>query len=85
MQLSRRQAKFVNRVREVCRNNYDAGGDIIIETYSDEEILEQFKSIKEVRDFIGLRVEDETNKRWGEDDDPELARLKRFEKAEWTE
>lgn len=30
--------KFVAAVRALCREHYEAGGDWIIETYTDEEI-----------------------------------------------
>ena len=80
--MTNEQLEFVRAVRGMCAKNYDNGGDVIIECYSDAEILAEFKTLNEVKSFCGLRLENATNKRWGEDNDPELAALERF--GEWS-
>jgi hypothetical protein len=73
------QQAFVDEVKRVCTDNYEAGGDTIIECYTDEQILKEFKTMDEVKDFCGLQVESALNARWGDDDDPELERSEAFE------
>lgn len=72
------QIEFVDSVYALCEKNYSNGGDDVVEGFTPVEILTEFKSLNEVREYCGLRVEDATNKRWGEDSDPELARAERF-------
>lgn len=69
---------FVKRVKELCSRNYERGGDIVIETYTDEEIVANFKDLEAVRETCGLRIEQQLNTRWGEDTDPQLEALERF-------
>jgi hypothetical protein len=76
------QIEFVDSVFALCEKNYSAGGDTVAECFTPEEILEQFKTLDDVRSYCGLRVEAEANARWGEDTDPELARLRAF--AKWN-
>lgn len=54
--------------------NYSAGGDVIIECFSDREIMEEFEDLDDVKTYCGLKVEAELNARWGEDDDACLKR-----------
>jgi hypothetical protein len=77
------QIEFVDSVFALCEKNYSAGGDTVAECFTPTEVLEQFKTLADVRDYCGLRVEQEANARWGEDTDPELERLKAF--AKWQE
>jgi hypothetical protein len=72
------QKAFVREVRAVCELNYEVGGDEIVECFTDEEIVEQFKTLEEVKDYCGMQVEQALNTRWGEDDDPELKRAEAF-------
>lgn len=80
--MTNEQKEFVVQVRKMCQENYAAGGDTIVECYSDDDIVAQFKTLDEVRDFCGLKVEQELNTRWGEDSDPQLKRMKAFD--EWN-
>jgi hypothetical protein len=70
------QIEFVDQVYVICEENYEKGGDRIVECYGPEEIIEDFKTITEVREHCNLMVEQELNARWGEDNDPELSRGK---------
>ncbi len=73
-----KQLEFVNSVFLFCEEHYSAGGDTVVECFSPKEILAEFSSIDDVREYIGLRIEQELNARWGEDDDPQLARAKEY-------
>ena len=74
------QIEFVDQVYAICEENYENGGDRIVECYGPEEIIEDFTTIAEVKEHCNLMVEQELNARWGEDDDPELKRLEDFKK-----
>lgn len=78
------QIEFVDSVYALCEKNYEAGGDTVAECMEPNEVLEQFKTLDDVREFCGLEVEQAANCRWGEDTDPELERLKRFDEG-WKE
>lgn len=78
------QIKFVDAVFELCERNYDNGGDTIVECWEPSEILAEFSTLNDVKQFVGLQVENATNKRWGEDSDFELKVLRRFEN-EWQD
>lgn len=75
------QIEFVDSVFEVCERNYSRGGDVVVECYTPEEILDEFKTLNDVREFCGLKLEQAANCRWGEDTDPEVERLDAFK--EW--
>lgn len=76
--------EFVDSVYAICEEHYDCGGDVIVECYEPEQVADEFKHIGEVRNFCGLIVENATNKRWGEDSDPEVVRSEQF-RREWGE
>ena len=73
------QIAFVDAVYEMCEKNYEAGGDTIVECYDPAEILAEFDTLDEVKEFCGLRVELALNARWGEDSDPEVAQAERYD------
>lgn len=75
------QIAFVDQVFEVAERNYSRGGDTIVECYGPEEILEEFKTLEDVRESCGWAVESRLNARWGEDSDPELRQAAAFK--EW--
>ncbi len=78
------QIAFVDSVYAVCEEHYENGGDTVVETFCPSEILTEFKTIKDVQEYCGLRVEAATNCRWGEDNDPEVERLEGFKASgEW--
>ena len=66
------QIKFVDSVYDMCERNYERGGDVIIECWLADRILEEFKTLKDVKEYCGLMVEQALNARWGEDSDPQL-------------
>lgn len=73
------QITFVDSVYTLCEENYDKGGDVVCECLGPKEILGQFTSNADVREYCGLQVEQALNARWGEDSDPELARAEQSE------
>lgn len=75
------QIEFVDEVYKKCEDNYECGGDAIVEHYEPEEILEEFKNMDDVKEQVKLRLEVGLNQRWGSDNDPQLTAYKRFEKG----
>lgn len=75
------QREFVDAVYAMCEQHYGGGGDTVVECYSPNEILDEFTSLDDVKEYCGLKVEQALNYRWGEDNDPELKRHERFK--EW--
>lgn len=76
-----KQAELVDAIYAECEANYDKGGDTIVECFSPDEVLNEFKSVQEAKEFCQLKVEIALNSRWGEDDDPEMDRYQRS--REW--
>jgi hypothetical protein len=77
--MNEQQRTFVEAVFAMCLDNYDAGGDVITETYSGWAILGQFKTLEDVKEYCGRRIEEALNCRMGEDSDPELGVYERFQ------
>lgn len=77
------QLAFVASVYAECEAHYAAGGDTVVECFTPSEIVAKFTSLADVRDYCGLKVEQELNTRWGEDDDPQLKRMADYN--EWNE
>lgn len=75
------QIAHVDAIFKVCEDNYDAGGDVVVESFSPEDVLAEFVSVDDAKAYCGIRIEASLNARWGDDDDPELARAARFD--EW--
>ncbi len=73
-----RQA-FIDEVYAFCEEHYSAGGDTICECYAPWEIDSSFKTLDDVKRAIGLYISRELDARWGDDDDPQLERAKRFD------
>lgn len=71
---SEKDIAFVDEVFDLCERNYDAGGDVIVECYSPAMVLEEFKTLEDVRNCVGLWREQALDARWGDDTDPELRR-----------
>lgn len=69
---SEAQIKFVDSVFLVCERNYERGGDNITECFTPQEILEEFTTLKEVKEYCGDMVEKALNAREGTDSDPQL-------------
>jgi hypothetical protein len=76
------QVTFVDEVYHLAEEHYNAGGDTIVECFSPEEILTEFTTFQQVRDFCGVKVEAELNAREGNDSDPEVKRYSNFQ--EWA-
>ena len=72
------QIDFVDTIYDMCEKNYENGGDVVVECYGPEEILERFKTLDECKELCGLIVEQAANARCGEETDPELKRLDAF-------
>lgn len=68
------QYGLVDEILSWCKRNYANGGDIVVECYEFEEILEEFDSLEDVKETVALRLEAEKNHRFGLDSDPELLR-----------
>lgn len=83
--MTEKQKAFVAEVKAVCELNYEAGGDEVVECFTDEEIVKQFLNLEEVKDYCGMKIEQSLNTRWGEDDDPELKRSEAFDAWKWTD
>jgi hypothetical protein len=77
------QIALVDSIYAECAKHYEDGGDTVIECMGPREVLLEFKSIADARKYCGLKVEQATNCRWGEDSDPELERQRSFDK--WDE
>ena len=73
------QIAFVDAVYTLCESHYSEGGDTVVETFHPREILMEFKNIKDVREYCGLRLEAASNARWGEDNDAEVKTTSQFE------
>jgi hypothetical protein len=76
---SQDQIDLVDAIYHDCEQHYDAGGDTIVECFEPKDILEQFKSTNDAKKYCGLKVEQASNARWGEDSDPEIQTLRNFE------
>ncbi len=79
---TKEQIALADAIYAECEKRYEAGGDIIVETFTPAELLMEFGSVAEAMAYCGLKVEQACNARWGEDTDPELKRLEKFEKWE---
>jgi hypothetical protein len=79
--LSSKEKFFANHVYRMCQENYENGGDIICESFTAEDICEQFGDLQDVKNYISLRLERALNNRWGEDNDPQLEQYRKAQ--EW--
>lgn len=78
------QLAFVDSVFFLCEENYSRGGDTVCECFIPSEILDEFETLEDVKSYIGLKLDQEANARWGDDDDPQAKRVQDFEKN-WKE
>lgn len=76
-QLTPEQQSLVDEVYLECEKFYHAGGDNIVECFTPSEIVQDFDTIGQVRDWCKLIREKATNCRWGSDDDPQLDAMDR--------
>lgn len=71
---------IVDEIKSWCIEHRKIGGDLILESMSDEEIAD-LGSLPEALKWIELRLEIALNSRFGLDNDPELLRWQEFQ--EW--
>jgi hypothetical protein len=81
---SKEKIEFVDQVYSLCEKNYENGGDIVVESFTPPEILDEFKTLKDVKKFCGVKIEHALNFRLGEDDDPQLKDYDNF-KEKWLD
>lgn len=74
-------AALVDAVYYACEQHYDAGGDTVVECFDPDDILAEFETVDDAREYCGIKVEQALNSRWGSDDDPELDTHRKFK--EW--
>jgi hypothetical protein len=77
------QVAFVDEVYALCEKHYEEGGDRIVECWTPEEIVKQFRGIQKVKEYLGLMAEQALNTRWGEDNDPQLEQYRKAQ--EWLQ
>ena len=82
--LTPEQLAFVDEVYALAEEHYDDGGDVIVETMEPWDILKKFKTLKDVRGYAGLWVEQNMNARCGNNDDPQVEMQNRFDNN-WKE
>lgn len=70
--------ELVEEIKRVCQENYDNGGDEVIEDLDDIDIAWTFNSVEDAKRYCGIMVEQVLNQRWGEDDDPQLQKAEAF-------
>jgi hypothetical protein len=75
---SAERIEWANHIYTECTKHYDAGGDWVVESFTPDELDDEFDSLVDVVEYCGLKVNQELNCRWGNDDDPELARYDRW-------
>lgn len=73
------EVDFVDQVFHLCEQNYDRGGDIVVETLSPDDVLEMFSDLSQVKEHCGIVLEEALNCRLGSDDDPQLLAYRRYE------
>lgn len=71
------EAAFVDAVYALCEEHYAEGGDRIVECFDPRDIIKTFRGINDVKEYIGLHLEQALNARWGEDTDRELEEHRR--------
>ena len=81
---SKEKIEFVDQVYSLCEKHYENGGDTVVETFTPPEILDEFKTLKDVKKYCGLKIEQSLNCRLGDDDDPQLKNYHNF-KEKWLD
>tara|TARA_R110001599_G_scaffold121922_1_gene293671 strand:+ start:91 stop:375 length:285 start_codon:yes stop_codon:yes gene_type:complete len=54
--MTEKQIKLIEKIKVLALDNYEEGGDIIIECLADSEILEYMSSIKEAKEFMEIKA-----------------------------
>ena len=81
---SKEKIEFVDQVYSLCEKNYENGGWNIVECFTPLEILDKFKTLKDVKNYCGLKIEQSLNSREGYDFDPQLKIYHKF-KEKWLD
>lgn len=68
------QVELADEIYAACEEHYEAGGDVVVECMSPADLLGQFQSVNDARDFCRLKIDQAKDARWGEDSDTELHR-----------
>ena len=68
------QYEMADEILSFAIRNYANGGDVIVECYEFEEIIEEFESLDDAKECLRIRLSKEKDCRLGEDNDPELLR-----------
>ena len=55
--LLRSKIDFVAEVQAVANHNYEVGGDCIVECMDENDILERFDTIEDVKQFMEVKAE----------------------------
>jgi hypothetical protein len=55
---------FVDEAYHICEQNYESGGDRVVECYYPADVEECFKTIQDVQNFCGLVVDQAANCRF---------------------
>jgi hypothetical protein len=82
--LTPEQLDFIDQVYALAEKNYENGADVVIETMSPRDVVKEFKTLDDMKDFCGLWCEQNLNARCGNDDDPQLEMMRRHEE-EWDD
>lgn len=80
--LTDEQLAFCDQVYDLAMRNYSNGADFIIECYEPWVLVQDFKTLDDVRRMTGIVLEGALNAREGTDQDAELGTAQRFEN-EW--
>lgn len=62
-----KQIEFCDQVYAICEENYENGGDRVVECYDPKMVIKYFDNLEQVKAFCGLVKEQRDNARWGED------------------
>ena len=73
-----KQIKHVNSVYKLAEKNYENGGDQIVECFNPQEIMEMFPTLKSVKEYCGLKIDQALDARFREDSDTELVTAENF-------
>jgi hypothetical protein len=55
--LLRSKMDFVAEVQAIANHNYEVGGDCIVECMNEDDILERFDTIEDVKQFMEVKAE----------------------------
>ena len=68
---------FVDRIYKMCEDQYDEGGEYVVECFTPREIIERFRTQSQVREYCKLAREQALNARFGDENEHWLAKMDR--------